>query len=163
VCQANTSGGCKVGDSGAPVCCTDPTCAGGEKVCEAPNRLECKNASGTHCTISVNGCTGTPPPGGNNPTASCQNIKAYNSSYVALTSAQLSALTPGTSINFCVVGAASSGTFDKAKFTINGVAQTETTTHRPGAQDYCQAYEIPTGVTTFNISSQIHHATLGWK
>ncbi|HET7099217.1 MAG TPA: hypothetical protein VFI61_03230 [Patescibacteria group bacterium] len=97
-------------------------------------------------------------------TAQCQNIKAYSATWTALTAAQLSALAPTTAVNFCVVGSASDGSaFDKAKFTINGVAQTETTTKRPTTQDFCQAYTIPAAVTTFNISAQIHHVTLGYK
>jgi len=103
------------------------------------------------------------PPPPSSPTAQCQNIKAYSSTWVLLTPAQLSALTPATSVNFCIAGVASEGTFDKGKFTINSIAQAETTTKRPGSEDYCQTYTIPTGVTTFNVTAQIHHATLGWK
>lgn len=81
-----------------------------------------------------------------------------------MTSTQLSALSAGTTINFCVGGTASSGSFDKAKFTINGVAQAETTTHsRPSSTDFCQSYPIPPDVSSFNITAQIHHATLGWS
>jgi hypothetical protein len=69
----------------------------------------------------------------------------------------------GKTVNFCVLGTASEGTFDRAKFTINTVAQTETTTKRPTTNDYCQSYTIPSGVTTFNVTAQIHHVTLGWK
>ncbi len=103
----------------------------------------------------------TPPPGG--PSAQCQNVKAYNTTWSPLTSTQLSQLEAGDSVNFCVVGSASSGSFNKARFTINGALQAETTTVRPGSSDFCQSYVIPSGVTTFNVSAQIHHATLGWK
>lgn len=96
-------------------------------------------------------------------TASCTNVKAYNTSWAVLSAAQLAALTPGTHINFCVTGTASGGSFDKAKFTINGAVQAETTTKRPGNQDFCQNYAIPTGVSTFDVTAQIHHTTLGWK
>ncbi|MDP1710022.1 MAG: hypothetical protein Q8L28_00165, partial [bacterium] len=96
-------------------------------------------------------------------TASCQNIKAYSPTWAPLTNVQLSALTVGSEVNFCVAGSASSGSFDKAKFTINSVAQAETSTIRPGFTDFCQLYTIPAGTTTFNITAQIHHVTLGWK
>lgn len=96
-------------------------------------------------------------------TAQCQNIKAYSSTWTLLTNTQLGQLKTGDSVNFCVVGSASSGSFDKAKFTINGALQTDTTTKRPGGEDFCQLYTIPAGTTTFNVTAQIHHLTLGWK
>lgn len=97
------------------------------------------------------------------PTAQCQNIKAYSPTWALLTTTQLSALTVGSQVNFCVTGSATSESFDRAKFTINGVVQAETTTIRPGSTDFCQSYVIPAGVTTFNVTAQIHHITLGWK
>ncbi len=106
---------------------------------------------------------GTNPPTTTGPTAQCQNVKAYSSTWAPLTTAQMSALTSGTSINFCVTGVATAGNFDKAKFTINGVAQAETTTKRPGSEDFCQSYTIPAGVSAFTVSAQIHHVTLGYK
>mgnify|MGYP001567649066 FL=1 len=96
-------------------------------------------------------------------TAQCQNIKAYSPTWELLTATQLSALTTGSQVNFCAAGSASSGSFDKAKFTINGAVQTETTTVRPSSTDYCQSYVIPTGTTAFNVTAQIHHITLGWR
>lgn len=96
-------------------------------------------------------------------TASCQNVKAYDEDWMLLTSTQLSQLKTGDKLNFCVTGVTSNGSFDKAKFTINNVAQAETTTKRPNSNDYCQNYVIPTGGTTFNITAKIHHVTLGWK
>lgn len=116
-------------------------------------------------------CPGTPTdqPGPNGPTdqpgptASCKNIKAYNSAWTLLIPTELSVLTSGTVINLCVTGTASSGLFDKAKLTINGNVQPETTTTRPSSTDFCQSYTIPEGVATFNVSAQIHHTSLGWK
>lgn len=102
----------------------------------------------------------TLPPG---QTAVCMAVTAYNSTWVAQTSTQLSTLKSGDIINFCVNGTASAGTFDKAKFTINGVVQAETTTVRPGSSDFCQNYTIPAGISSFNVTAQIHHATLGWS
>lgn len=97
------------------------------------------------------------------PNASCQNIKAYTPTWTLLTNTQLGQLKTDDSVNFCVAGVASSGSFDKARFTINSVVQAETTTIRPGSTDFCQSYVIPAGVTTFNVTAQIHHLTLGWK
>lgn len=158
---------------GAPIGC-NRGCSSGDYVCENPGaRLECKTTDYTGatkwCLIESNssqcgaggGTTTITTVTG--PTAQCSTVLAYNSSYSPLTSSQLSALTAGTTINFCVGGSASSGSFDKAKFTINGTAQAETTTVRPGSTDFCQSYQIPSGVTSFSVSAQIHHVTLGWS
>jgi hypothetical protein len=107
--------------------------------------------------------TASPVPTTISITASCQNIKAYSSNWTLLTAQQLSQLGTGNSVNFCVAGVTTGGSFDKAKFTINNVVQVETTTVRPGSTDFCQSYTIPAGVTTYNITAQIHHVTLGWK
>ena len=150
---------------------------GGEVVCEPPARLEWK-MSGVWCTISTTGCgpgptnppqpTSPPTPG---PTAVCQSVKAYSSTWTLLTTTQLSALTSGTTINLCVSGTASSGSFDKAKFTItsrsgevgNANVYPETTVKRPGSQDFCQSYTLTAGVRSVDVTAQIHHPTLGWK
>ncbi len=97
------------------------------------------------------------------PTAQCQNIKAYSPTWVLLSSTQLSALTTGSKVNLCATGYATEGSFDKAIFTINNVVQSETTLVRPTSNDFCQPYTIPAETTTFNITAQIHHITLGWK
>lgn len=105
----------------------------------------------------------TAPPTTPGITAYCQNIKAYSSTWTELTAAQLTALRAGNTVNFCVTGSASSGSFDKAKFTINGIVQAETTTKRPGAEDFCQSYTIPANTLSFVITAQINHVKLGWK
>lgn len=113
-----------------------------------------------------NTCGDEPSPPPTTPpqiTASCTNVKAYDTGWQPLTSAQLSGLSRGTAINFCVVGNATGGSFTKAKFTINGAAQAETTAQRPGSQDFCQSYTIPATGNSFTVAAQIYHATLGWK
>ena len=104
---------------------------------------------------------GTPPPSG--PTAQCQNVKAYSTTWSPLSAVQLSGLKATDQVNFCVAGVTTQGTFDKARFTINGALQAETTTKRPSSNDFCQLYTIPAATTSFSVTAQIHHATLGWK
>lgn len=96
-------------------------------------------------------------------TASCGSVTAYDSSWGALTPAQLVALASGTSINICVGGTATSGSFDKAKFTVNGTAGAEVTAKGSGAAAslFCEPYTIVSG--TNNITAQIHHTDLGWS
>jgi hypothetical protein len=95
--------------------------------------------------------------------ASCQNIKAYNMSWEELSSQRLATLKPGNRINFCVAGVASSGSFTKAKIKINGVALPETTTKRPNSNDFCSNYTITSAITTYRVTANIFHETLGWK
>ena len=118
------------------------------------------------CERKVTTCvcgTNTPPPTPA-PTAFCQNVKAYSgANFVLLTPESISMIQEGDPLHFCVTGSATGGSFDKAKFTINEVVQPETTLIRPGSTDFCQSYTVPAGVTTFNVTAQIHHITLGWK
>lgn len=95
--------------------------------------------------------------------ASCQNLLAYDTNWKLYRPEQLSLLKPGQNLYFCVTGSASSGYFDKAKFTINGEQFSETTTKRPNSDDYCQLYTIKSGISRHDVSAQIHHITLGWK
>ena len=160
---------CPVGHVGA---CTETN---GQPFSGTQNSCFCgvvqfDTGSGHTSFSSTCGCGGNDTPPDDNPTptspaitAVCQNVKAYTTSWVLLTSAQLSQVDPGDSGYFCVTGVATGESFDKARFTINGVLQPETTTVRPGSTDFCQLYTIPTGVTTFNVTAQINHVTLGWK
>jgi hypothetical protein len=132
----------------------DVYCNGNEENISRRYSTNCGGGGGTEATA---------PPGTTTTTAQCQNVKAYNTDWEELSSTQLTTLTAGNNVNFCVVGSATGGSFDKARFTINGTLMAETTAKRPSAQDYCQTYTIPAGVTTFNVSAQIHHASLGWK
>lgn len=109
-------------------------------------------------TPVVNTLTPTPVP-----VAQCQNILAYNNNWVLLTNTQLTQTKAGDQLYYCVTGFANVGTFDKARFTINGVLNPETTLLRPTTTtDYCQAYTVPAAVYDFNIVGEIHHTTLGW-
>ena len=108
-----------------------------------------------------NACTTTPTD--ESAIASCSNIKAYTESWVLIPQSNLSGLSVGDKINLCVTGTSTGGSFDMARFKVNGVTLPDTTTKRPGSSDYCYLYTIPTGTTTFNIVGQIHHTSLGWK
>jgi hypothetical protein len=164
-------------DMAAPVCCTGGCggSSGGSYVCEEGNRLECNNG-GVHCTIDAesSSCQGVNPgePPDNPPStttstssAQCLDVKAYSSTWVLLTLTQLSDLKPTNVVNFCVVGSASSGTFDQAEFKIGSAAKTNVTTPsaRPGStNEYCQPYTIAPTDTTISVKARIHHPTLGW-
>lgn len=127
----------------------------------------CKDAAGTYGNVAflvesaATACTTTSTGGG--PTAQCLNIKAFDTEWNELTSAQLSELKVGDTVRFTVAGQASSGSFDKARFKVNGVQKPEVTGKRPGTEEYYDEYTIPEGITTFTINAQIHHTVLGWS
>lgn len=102
--------------------------------------------------------TPTPPPIG----AACLDVKAYDSQWNQLASSDLSNLKAGEIVRFAVGGTTTSGSFDKARFTINGVARTEVAAQRPGTDEFFDEYVIPEGTTSFSVSAQIHHLVLGW-
>lgn len=175
ICHCQGGQGCNYG-----VCVPDSNfhtaCEGdGREVCSnsnEPGAVTCC-AAGYVCGGSGGCVPGGNPPGSNPPSnppgsnpppsASCQSIKAYSSTWTLLSAANLSTLSRGTSINFCVTGTTTSGSFDKGRFTINGAAAVETTTKRPNSNDYCLSYTIPATGSTFNVTADIHHVTLGWK
>ena len=134
--------------------------------------LGCKNSANTWGNLvfstraAATACnTATTPPG--SPTApptapSCIAVKAYDDAWAALTTTQLSALTAGDTVNFCVSGNAASGTFDKAQFMVNTTLEPETTTKRPSSGDFCQAYTILSTDTTVGVKAKIHSSTGVW-
>jgi hypothetical protein len=103
----------------------------------------------------------TNPPGGET-IAQCTSVKIYDTDWIQLTTVQLSALSAGDAIRLAISGTTTSGTIDKAQFTVNGVALPETTAKKPGGSEFYSEYVIPAGVTSFTISGKIHHSTLGW-
>lgn len=104
--------------------------------------------------------TPTEPP--TPPTAECSEVKAYNTSWVQLTQEQLNNLKPGNIVRFTISGSTSEGTFDKARFTINGSQKEPVSTKKPGTEEFYYEYVIPSGVTSFTTDAKIHHSSLGW-
>lgn len=88
----------------------------------------------------------------------CTGVTIYDTNWNLLTAAQLSALRPNDRIRLVVAGSASSGVFDRARFTVNGTLRPEVTTTMPNNGNFYDEYIIPAGTTTFNVSAQIHHA-----
>ena len=114
------------------------------------------------CSTSTSTSTPTPTPTPSPGAPSCISVKAYDDGWTALTPTQLSALTVGDVVNFCVNGTSTIGAFDKAQFMINSTLKPETTTPRPGTEDFCQSYTILSTDTTVDVKAKIHHTTLGW-
>lgn len=127
------------------------------------------------CVPATGGGGGTPPGATTPPTitASCQNLKAYRTTgelKTPMTQTELAALRSGDIINLCVKGIKSGGSFDKVRFTINGVLQAEQPMNdRIGSTvegEFCSPYTIPQTLPankTFTFTAEMHHVTLGWK
>ena len=94
--------------------------------------------------------------------ASCQDIKIFDEEWNPISADGLKALSPGDVIRITVVGLATSGSFDMARFTINGTLRPEVTQKRPGTEEFFDEYTIPVGVSTFNIKAEIHHSSNIW-
>ena len=147
-------------DGDGKVDCVDPDCTN-NSFCKNPT-----NPPNPTNTPNPPGPTNTPLPP--TPTGTpvinyqCLNIKAYDTNWNLLTIDDLSNLQEGDKVRFTVAGTATSGTFDKAKFTINSVDQPETTAKKPSSEEFYSEHTIPAGITTFTIDAQIHHSTQGW-
>lgn len=177
LCPAGCGSDGKCGEGDLGVVLTFGSCSSSESSISSSNycgQVDTVDTNNAYCIpsggykdsyINCGGSCINPPttPPTAPPTApSCIAVSTYSSSWVAIPAAEQPSLTAGTTINFCVAGSTPSGTFDKARFTINGTTLAETTAIRPGSTDFCQIYEIPEGTTTFNVSAEIHHATEGW-
>ena len=103
-------------------------------------------------------CTDTPLTPG--VSASCLNIQAFDTEWNSITS--LSSLVTGDVVRFTVAGTTSSGSFDKARFNINGTFRSEVSVKKPGTEEFYDEYTIPENITTFTIDAEVHHTTLGW-
>ena len=104
--------------------------------------------------------TFTPTPTG---LAQCRSVLAYSSNFTLLTNAQLTQTRAGDQLYYCVSGYTNLGSFDRARFTINGTLNPDTTLLRPGSTtDFCQSYRVPASTYVFNVVAKIHHRTLGW-
>jgi|GEM_PF-2530691 len=92
----------------------------------------------------------------------CGSIKAYDTNWNEFSSTNLKNLSSGDIVRFTIAGTATSGTFDKAKFTVNSVSLGETTSKKPNSEEFYTQYTIPSGITNFTINAQIHHTVKGW-
>ncbi len=93
--------------------------------------------------------------------AKCLNVKTYDKNGNLLTATDLNNLKAGNKVTFAVAGQSNSGTFSKARFSINGTTIGETTTQNTSGEYYLE-YTIPTGVSTFTVKGEVNHSTLGW-
>ena len=148
-------------------CTITAQCGGGTGTCVIINgglgaNTECQCQKGAAPPPTKTPTPPPPPPGGG-PTAQCLNVKAYDTNWTELKSEDLAKLKSGDKVRFTVGGTTTGGSFDKARFKINGVQRPEVTGKRPTTEEYFDEYTIPEAITTFTINAQIHHTTLGWS
>jgi len=94
--------------------------------------------------------------------AQCLNIKTFDEDWNPLSAADLAKLKAGDIVRFSVAGTTTQGTIDKARFSINNATPVETTSLRPGTQEFYYEYTIPAGVTSFSAKAQLFHKDAGW-
>lgn len=97
-----------------------------------------------------------------NKVAQCLNIKAFDENWNPLTLTDLSQLSAGDVVRFTVGGTTNSGTFDSARFTINGEQMDPVTDKRPNTDEFYYEYTIPTKTTSFEINAELMHSEAGW-
>ena len=179
-CGSNPYDGCFINQVAGDSCnanqteCTYDRCGSPSSPTPAPTKSPTPSPTKTPTPSPTKSPTSKPSPGPASPTPSprppqCLNVKAYRVTqatgaevWTLLTAAQLSALKTGATINFCVAGSTTTGTFDRAQFKINAKLKPETKSKRPNSNDYCQSYKILSTDKTVSVKAKIHHATLGW-
>jgi hypothetical protein len=105
--------------------------------------------------------TATPTPATGGISAQCNEVVAYDSDGNTLLQSNLSNLKVGDKVIFAVSGQTNSGTFTKARFTVNGTSLGETTTKNSNGE-YIIEYTIPSNVSTFTVKGEVYHSSLGW-
>jgi hypothetical protein len=169
----------QVGGTGSKKC-VDRSYCGSQQV-----DIRCNDGTVAGYVISINTCVattpttktlvtpiptaGTPgttppstPPPGVSIVSQCLEIRAYDTNWTQLTVNDLTGLAAGDTVYFSVIGTASSGIIDQARFSINNGPWQVTTDKRTGTNEFYIQYTLPSGITTFTISAEIHHNTLGW-
>jgi len=104
----------------------------------------------------------SPTPSATPIVAQCVSTNIYTPAWSPVTIADFYNLPAGAQVYFCTQGTTNGLTFDKARFTINGVLRPEVTLQRPNGTDFCDLYTIPANTYSFTVQGEIHHTTLGW-
>jgi len=94
--------------------------------------------------------------------AQCLEVVVYDTNWNPLSLNDLGSLTAGTTVRFAVSGISSSGTFDKARFTVNENPTQEVTDKKPGTDEFYYEYTLPENVTVFTVKGEVHHTIWGW-
>jgi hypothetical protein len=148
---------------------------GGTTTCEQnlQTYLSSRILPNAQCYTSLSNCSQTcikptpvpTPPPTPSPmpiTGQCVSTKVYSPNWTAIAPSEYYNLVDNSQVYFCTAGSSSAGSFDMARFTINGTLYPNTTVKRTGSNDFCQLYTIPKGSYTTNVQGEIHHTSLGW-
>ena len=175
VCCPDSVDGCN--NIGEKQCFSDPWIS---ECTEWPSAGQCAYAGYWKWLENVEVCPSpnpTPPPGSSpgpssTPTlgAQCSAVRIYRvidpitsaASWTELTSAQLPALKTGDTVYITTMGSATNDTLDKARIRVNKTTWSvddETSSTKPGSQEFYIIYIIPAGVTSFTFESEVHAVT----
>ena len=94
--------------------------------------------------------------------AQCLNIKIFSEDWVVLTAEELALLSVGDVIRLTVGGTTTNGSFEAARFTVNGVLREAVTELRPGTEEFFDEYTIPVGATKFAVGAELMHSQASW-
>lgn len=89
--------------------------------------------------------------------ARCLNVLVYDGSWTKVT--DLTQLKAGDVVRLTVAGSTNSGQFTKARFTVNGALEAETTLTRPASSDFYMEYTLPEDVSSFSFEGELFHDT----
>ena len=94
--------------------------------------------------------------------AQCNEVKVFDENWSRFLPEDYSKLVPGTKIRLTISGTTNDGSFDKARFIINGQSGPEVTTKRPGTNEFYYEYQISSSDTQLSVKGEVHHSSLGW-
>src|SRR3989344_280646 len=103
---------------------------------------DCKDVSNVQIWLGEPPPTVTLAPTNPQIAAACSGVKAYNLNWQELTNSQLSSLKEGDAVRFAVSGSATSGIFEKARFSVNGNSLGETINKQNGSNVFYIDYVI---------------------
>lgn len=94
--------------------------------------------------------------------AQCYEVKVFDDNWAKILPEDYEDLTEGETIRFTVSGSTDQGSFDKARFLVNGAITSEVTQKRPGTNEFYIEYVIPADMSQLSVKGELHHTTLGW-
>ena len=88
--------------------------------------------------------------------------KAYSISDTTTDAKNVQFISEGDDFNTVFYYADNASALYKAKFTVNGVPRDPVNNVRADTNEFVDEYEIPEGITNFEIEVQLNHSEFGW-
>lgn len=130
-----------------------PACQTTSNICDVSLPINVGTVSTNSPSPTATATAGTAP--------QCTGIKIYDANFNEIPASDYSKLSPGTQIKIAVTGTTPAGSFDKARFFVNDpvnpIGESPSTVPSNPAEYYID-YTVPSGVTSFTISGELHIA-----